>query len=243
MRVAGVYRYPVKSMQGEQPPSIEVDEHGVVGDRRYGVLDVDTGRILSAKEEPRLLLAKAGTVEGGVEVEVPDGADLGAWLGRRVELREAGPSTTGRFQAHLDALDETSETVEWDSPPGAFLDESPVHLLTTASLRAMAAAAPAQQWDVRRFRPNLLLDIDADGFVEDEWMGSRLRVGPEVVLEVFKPTTRCSMTGRAQPDGVEADREVMRALHRHHRFKLGVHARVLAPGRVEPGARVERVEG
>ena len=234
-------------MQGERPDWVEVGERGVVGDRRFGVLDTATGRVLSAKEEPRLLLARARTVDGAVEVELPTGAagddaSLSAWLGREVVLREADGATQATYQSRVDALDDDSPAVEWHGPEGSFHDDAPVHLLTTAALRAMAHVAPEQQWVERRFRPNLLVEVDGDGFVEDGWVGHRLRVD-EVELEVFKATTRCSMIGRPQPDGVVGDRDVIRAVRDHHGFKLGVHARVVARGRIEPGARVERVEG
>ena len=117
-----------------------------------------------------------------------------------------------------------------------------MHLLTTASLRAMARLAPEQQWDVRRFRPNLVVDVEGDDFVEDAWVGCGLRVG-DVQLEVIKRTSRCSMVGRPQPDGIAADRDVVRTLRDHHELKLGVHARVVVGGRIEVGARVEILEG
>lgn len=239
-----MHRYPVKSMQGESLPWADVGDHGVVGDRRFGVFDTGTGRVLSAKEEPRLLLARARTVDGTVEVEAPGGergadAVLSAWLGRQVVVREADRGMQATYQSNVDALDDQSAAVEWRGPHGSFHDEAPVHVLTTAALRAMAVAAPGQQWVERRFRPNLVIDVDGDGFVEDGWVGGHLRIG-EVVLEVFKATTRCSMIGRAQP---EADREVIRAVRDHHGLKLGVHARVVVGGRIEAGAGVERVEG
>lgn len=242
-----MHRYPVKSMQGERPGWVEVATGGVVGDRCFGVLDTSTGRVLSAKEEPRLLHAFARTVDGAVAVALPNGergddASLSAWLGRPVVLQEADRSARGTFQARCDHLDDGSEPVEWSGPEGSFHDDAPVHLLTIASLRAMAAVAPAQQWELRRFRPNLVVEVDDDGFVEDGWIDGRLRVG-EVVLEPFKATSRCSMIGRSQPAGVAADRDVIRAVRDHHGFNLGVHARVVVGGRIEVGARVERDEG
>lgn len=234
-------------MQGEQPTVVEVGEHGVLGDRRYGVVDLETGRTLSAKWEPRLLAAQARTVAGGVAVDLPDGrqADdeaLSAWLGRPVALREAGPGVRGTYQSRLDPLDDRSDAVEWQGPEGSFVDAAPVHVVTTASLRAMASRAPGHQWDARRFRPNLVLDVDGEGFVEDGWLGALLRIG-EVVLAPYKRTTRCSMIGRPQPGGLDRDPAVVRAVRDHHGYTLGVHARVVAGGPVAVGARVEHIEG
>lgn len=232
MTIAAAWRYPVKSMQGEPVAMLDVEEKGVVGDREYGVVDLATGRVLSAKWEPKLLTARPGDDDGA----------LSAWLGRPVEVRRAEPGTRATYQSRADPLDDTSEMVEWSGPAGSLVDDAPVHLLTTASLRAMGRLAPERQWDERRFRPNLVVDADGDDFVEDGWVGRRLRIG-DAELEVIKRTSRCSMVGRAQPAGIDADQELVRALRDHHELKLGVHARVVAGGRIEVGARVELLEG
>ena len=220
-------------MQGERLAALDVDETGVAGDRAYGVVDLTTGRVLSAKWEPRLL---------GARPDHMDDDSLSAWLGRPVAVRPVEAGTRATYQSHADPLDDTSEAVEWEGPVGSFVDDAPLHLLTTASLRAMARRAPGRQWDERRFRPNLVVEVDGDGFVEDAWVGRRLRIG-DVELHVIKRTSRCSMVGRPQPDGITADRGVVRALRDHHDLKLGVHARVVVGGRIAVGARVEILEG
>jgi uncharacterized protein YcbX len=122
---------------------------------------------------------------------------------------------------------------------GRFLDDASVHVLTTASMRAMEDVAASQQWDARRFRPNVVVDVgEARRFVEDDWVGGRLRIG-EVELEVVKRTTRCSMVGRAQPGGIQGDMEVIGALRSHHDLTLGVHAQVVVPGVVRRGDPVD----
>jgi uncharacterized protein YcbX len=119
----------------------------------------------------------------------------------------------------------------WQSRPGSFNDGHPVHFLTTASLRAAGALHPEGQWDVRRFRPNVLIEVDGDEFVEDEW--TSVTIG-DVVLEVYKRTTRCAITARAQP-GLDDDLEVPRSLARNRSAKLGVYARVRTAGTIAPG--------
>ena len=251
MQVLALNRYPVKSMQGERPSAVELDERGVVGDRAHGVLDLGTGRILSAKWEPGLLQAHARQRDddGALVLTLPTGETtvglgartdevLSAWLGRPVSLRAAAADTEGTFQSHVDPLDDASEGEEWTGPVGSFRDSAPVHLLTTATLRAMAALAPDSQWDDRRFRANVVIDCDADGFIEDDWVGSSVRIG-DTVLEVFKRTGRCSMVARDQPGGVVADPGVVRSLRAHRELKLGVHARLVAGKRLEVGMPVE----
>ena len=126
--------------------------------------------------------------------------------------------------------------------PGTFQDLAPVTLMTTASLRAAASAYPSGRWDPRRFRSNLLIEIDGDGFVENAWVGRRLAVG-DVVLEGVAATPRCIMTTLAQAD-LPADPEILRTLARHNRVELkgsgrfaclGVYASVVTPGRIAVG--------
>src|SRR5262245_8188780 len=101
MRVLSLWRYPVKSMQGEQLDDVRVADLGVAGDRQWAVVDLATGLALTGRREPALLFARArlaGEGEATVEVVLPDGSvatsddALTAWLGRPVELRRAAPA-------------------------------------------------------------------------------------------------------------------------------------------------------
>lgn len=127
----------------------------------------------------------------------------------------------------------------YSTPPGTFVDLSPVHVLTTASLRSLSA--DGHPYDVRRFRPNVLVDIDidideADGFPESAWVGGQVRLGT-VVLSVTNPTIRCVVPTRPQP-GIERDTSLTRRLaERTDRF-LGIYADVATPGTVRVGDEV-----
>jgi uncharacterized protein YcbX len=232
-------------MQGERVDEVRITPRGVEDDRRYGVLDRATGTIMSAKRHGELLRARA--LQAGPELVVclPNGetvlglgagsdAALSSWLGRPVHLQEAGEHTAGTYELHEDATDDTTPVHQWTGPEGSFVDTSPVHLLTTASLRAADA-------DVRRFRPNVVIAADDDGFVEDDWVGARVHVG-EVVFDVAKRCTRCAMVTRPQPGGLERDLDVFRSLARGHDAALGVLGQVVQPGVVRVGdpVRVER---
>jgi hypothetical protein len=125
----------------------------------------------------------------------------------------------------------------YSTPPGTFVDLSPVHLLSTASLRDLSGGAPH---DVRRFRPNVLLDVERPDreFPESSWVGGELGIGT-VELVVTNPTIRCVVPTRPQAD-LELDRAITRQLaERTNRF-LGVYADVRRPGvlRVGDVARV-----
>jgi len=132
--------------------------------------------------------------------------------------------------------------------PGTFQDLAPITLMTTSSLRTAEKAQPASRWDPHRFRSNLLVECDGEGFVENDWVGRRLALG-EVVLEVIGPTPRCVMTTLAQP-ALPNDLDILRTLARHNRidFKgggrfacLGVYASVVQAGRVAVGDPIRLV--
>src|SRR5205807_6356562 len=137
-----------------------------------------------------------------------------------------------------DAPDRASPIVDPPCPPGTFFDALPVPVLPPASLRTMRQSHPEGAWDVRRFRPTMLMDLDGDveGFPEDAWIGSTVQVG-EAELTVVAPTVRCVMTTRAQP-GLERDLDIVKAVNRDHESNLGVYAVVSRPGPVAIGDAV-----
>lgn len=220
MRVAEVWRHPVKSFQGEALTSSYVGPAGLPGDRAFGVRDAVSGDVLSAKRVPELLLAAARWLDGTARVTLPDGSEweagdprldaaLTEWLDRPVSLASADPSGE------------------------AFFDSRPVHLITTASIRSAAAGHPRGAWVPRRFRANVVVSTDAAGYPEDDWVDRDVRVG-DAVVAVHKRTIRCAMTTLAQP-GLPADPEILEATGRLSDKRLGVYAAVAAPGLVAVG--------
>jgi uncharacterized protein YcbX len=244
MKVGALWRYPVKSMQGESCTVVDVTKKGIVGDRGYGVLDLGSGTIVSAKKDGRLLEARALLAGVELTIRLPTGetllalgagvdAALSAWLGRPVHLLAARSDGRGTFEMPINFEDDQSEPIQWQGPSGPFVDSSPIHVLTTATLAAVQRERPDLQWHLSRFRPNLVINTDSDDN-EDEWIGKRLTVG-EVELQVYKPCSRCVMTTRVQPGGVERQLDILRHINAARQTNLGVHARVLRPGRIEVG--------
>ena len=248
-RLAAIWRYPVKSLQGEQLSDAVVDDDGLRGDRCWGVRDETTGRILTGRREPRLLLASATlTDDDEAQITLPNGdhcrgigphtdAVLSGWLGRAVTLTEARGAPGASAEYFADATDDASRAIEWTMPPGRFVDAMSLLVLTTASLRAALELHPDGDWDVRRFRPNLLVDIDADGWVEDRWCGRTVRVGA-VDLVPREPCVRCTMVTRPQP-GLERDLDIYKTLGRNHGGTLGVWTQVCKPGTLHIGEPVD----
>jgi uncharacterized protein YcbX len=241
MQVVGLWRYPVKSMQGEALDAALLGASGIAGDRRYGIRVEESGRILSAKREGRLLLARAATTDS-VRISLPTGETLdgpgpatdralSSWLGRSVRLVEANNEEVPTFERQADDLDDASASAAWPGCAGSFVDSKPLHVLTTATLRAMALQRPDLDWSVARFRPNLLVDVAGLDRVEDAWVGRHGSVG-EVRLEIIKRCERCVMVTRPQPGGPDRQLGVLTHLARVADSSLGVLARVTRPGTV-----------
>lgn len=249
MRLVEIVRYPVKSLQGERVPSAEIERDGLRGDRRWGIRDETTGKMLTARRAPELLFATATlTYNGTPLLTLPTGATcdgpgsdtdaaLSAWLGKPVRLVPAVNVPIARAEFFADATDDTSEAIEWTMPAGRFVDAQPLLVLTTSSLRAGAALHPDGDWNVRRFRPNLVIDGAGDGWVEDTWCGqSIVRIG-DVRLLPQEPCMRCTMVTRPQPD-LDEDRDVFRTLARHHGGRFGAWTGVDLGGIVSVGDEV-----
>lgn len=230
MRVAEIWRYPVKSMGGERLDAAAVTSDGIEGDRAWGVYDLATGLVLTARREPSLLFLSAGhRPDGRPTITCEDGADLpdddalSSWIGRPVELRSAalGPGT---FENPMTIDHETGDErdwFQWDSAGRTFHDGgSTVSFVSRASLG---------EWDARRFRANLVLD----GGEGEELLSGEVAVGG-AVLTVRKPIDRCVMVTRAQP-GLPRDLSVLKRVIAERGNRLAVGATVAAPGRIAVG--------
>lgn len=134
------------------------------------------------------------------------------------------------------------EVLEFTSPLGTHFDAFPIHVLTTASLEAMAAHNPAAVWDRRRFRPNFVIKTTNgnNGLLESTWTGKTLRIG-HVELKCEIPCARCGMTTHAQKD-LPKDPSVLRSIVKHAGQSLGIYASVMTVGDVSVGDTVELID-
>lgn len=221
--VAEVWRYPVKSLPGERlEQRVAVGPAGIEGDRCRAVVDEATGKVLSAKTVPQLLSASPEW----------DAAQLSEVVGRTVRLADPVAGEPSVFDMDVDPEDPATGVVELRTQPGSFFDSrSTLHLLTTGSLGAN---------DVRRFRPNLLVECDGE-FPEDGWVGRTLRFGDGVEATVRKRTGRCVLITRPQP-GLPKDVPLYRDLLRERDGDLGVYIDARTAGTVAPGDPVELVD-
>jgi uncharacterized protein len=229
VRVAELWRYPVKSLQGERLRSAEVGPEGLAGDRQWALFDAATGFGLTARRLPDLLfLTGRRRLDGRAEVVLPDGsvtsddAVLSGWLGRPVALRAAADAPGERLYENPNEVGEAGE-YDWDAFPGArgaFHDSSRtrVSLVSTETLGS---------WDRRRFRANVVLE----GAGEDALVGRRVRLGG-AELDVVKQVDRCVMVTRPQPGGIGRDNGVLKTIHRERDGCLAIGALVARAGTV-----------
>ena len=251
MFVASLWRYPVKSLQGEMVARVDLVESGIVGDRSFGILDLASGAIASAKRYGELLQASAYLSSDGVAVRVPGGSELGPgaelderlseWRGRPSRLVSFDEFGVATFESQNDFEDDDSSHHSWTGPEGSFTDSRPVHLLGTGELGAAASERPDLQWDVRRFRPNILIeDRHGDGSLTALAPGTIVELG-QARLRVDKPCQRCVMPTRPQPGGLERQLDVLRHLHAVRGNDLGLLATVERAGTIGVGDEVRAI--
>jgi len=259
-RVVAIWRYPVKSMMGEELNTTAVTSHGLLGDRAYALVDAETGKVASAKNPrrwPNLFDFRAAYVAAPdsspatVRITLPDGtpvtsdqsdveARLSASVGRTVRLARSAPdgaAAEGYWPDH-EWLPDRDTVFEFPLPPGTFFDGATVHLLTTATLDRLRALAPASRFEVPRFRPNLVIEPaeGAAGFVENDWIGRTLAIGG-VELKIEGPCPRCVMTTLPQ-GSLPHDPAVLRTLVRENEGNVGVYAAIARPGLLRRGDTV-----
>jgi uncharacterized protein YcbX len=221
--VVEVWRYPVKSMAGERLDSCEVAQTGLVGDRRFALIDgspTRAGKPLTIRENDRLMSYRARLGGRGVEVVTPDGEVVG--MDERLVAPLAAASSRPLTLRELE---------------GANFDDSPVLLVNLATVAAFAVEA-GMHVDHRRFRANLYVSGLA---LEEEigWIGRRVTVG-DAELEVVSRCERCVVITK-DPDTRVTTPELLRVLTRTRETCMGVYCRVARPGRVAAGDHVHLV--
>ena len=260
-------------MLGEELNASEISRLGVLGDRAYALVDQETGQVVSAKNPkkwPDFFAYRAAYVappEAGnlpaVWITLPSGqlvrsdepgldATLSQALSRPVNFRTSAPDSPILEEFCPDNEGKDNEVINaaiaGDAPAGTFFDYSTVHILTTGTIDHLRSLYPQGRFEVRRFRPNLVIDTAGlEGFVENDWVGKTLRIGASVRLLITDPCPRCVMPTLAQGDlpkdnGIFSKGIAQNRVHVPFAGKalpsVGVYARVIDSGTVRRGDEV-----
>jgi uncharacterized protein YcbX len=233
--VAEIWRYPVQSMRGEVLTAADIGESGVVGDRRYGVVDPAMGMVVSSAQGRRkwrnivtlaaryLGASSNGSAGAPVEILLPDGTRL------RSDEHDIDLRLTAALGAPVHLAEKASEGKRSDYSHEA------LHLLTIASLRQFAAHHPDGRFVPARFRPNIVIDTgDETGFLEQGWIERRFAVGDRVEIAITEHCKRCAMTTLAQGD-LPLDPVILHTASAHNNTRAGVYASVVRPGAIKVG--------
>jgi len=261
--VVALWRYPVKSMMGEELNSCELTHRGVLGDRADALVDPTNGKVVSAKNPrkwgnlfgfraryatpPRL-----GEPVPPVIIALPDGSTLSSEedhvektlttaLGRDVRLETAAPEEPSleEYWPDIEDLDHRDVVTDEAMPSGTFFDLAVLHILTTATLGRLRELYPEGRFETRRFRPNIVVETSSseNAFVENDWIGRPISIGDEVQLAITEACPRCVMTTLPQGD-LPRDRGILRTAAQHNDVHVGVYAAVIQGGMIRRGDKV-----
>jgi uncharacterized protein YcbX len=224
--VAALWRYPVKSMAGEELDSVEVSWHGLAGDRRWAFIRAGQVRSgfpwLTIRERPELAHYRP-------RFDEPDRPNASRTLVRTPggsELDVTDPALAAEFGPGVRVIKQDR---------GVF-DTMPLSLLSTQTLAGLGRLVGADL-AAGRFRPNLLVDADAGEFPEDAWVGRVLHIGA-LRMRVDQRDQRCVMV-TIDPVTLVRNPAILRVIARDRDARVGVYGTTVDPGRVAVGDPVE----
>lgn len=260
--VASLWRHPVKSMMGEELNASTVTSRGLLGDRAFALVDSATGKVASAKHprkwaklfDCRAVYSTPPRNEAelpAVRITLPDGTivtseqkDLADILGRVLDrdvvfaTADSEEPSLEEYWPDIEGLAYRETVTDEAMPPRTFFDLAVIHVLTTATIDRLRQLYPEGRFEVRRFRPNVVVQLDADaGFAENDWVGHTLALGDEVRVNVTEPCPRCVMTTLPQGD-LPKDAGILRTAAKHNEVNVGVYGSVARGGTVHRGDAV-----
>jgi uncharacterized protein len=266
-KVVSLWRYPVKSMIGEELNSSYITERGLIGDRTYALIDNQTGKVISAKNPAKwrkLFDFRAAFIDSlqtadnipNVRITFPDGSQifsdqeeidhlLSKILGREVSLMKATMDKPGyeEYWPDVEGIAHRELVTDEIMPSKTFFDIAVIHILTSSTINRFRELYPEGRFEVRRFRPNIVIEssLMEKDFIENSWVDKKLTVGEEIVLRVIAPCTRCVMITLPQGD-LPNDLGILRTVAKYNQVHAGVYASVEQGGIVRRGDLVQLEE-
>jgi uncharacterized protein YcbX len=252
-------------MLGEELNSSYVTERGLVGDRAYALVDEETGKVASAKNPRKweklfdfrsVFIDPPQVAENipPIRITLPNGTQtfsdqdkdidytLSKVLGRGVRLMKANldkPSYE-EYWPDIEGLAQREKVTDEAMPPRTFFDIAVIHILTTSTINRLRELYPEGRFEVRRFRPNIVVESTASGekdFIENSWIGKKLTIGEDIVLRITGPCTRCVMITLPQGD-LPRDLGILCTVAKYNQVNVGVYASVLHGGTIHRGDSV-----
>ena len=275
--VVSLWRYPVKSMMGEELNS--VTERGLIGDRTYAIVDKQTGKAASAKNPRKwgklfdfrsmFIDSPNGDVNDipPVRITFPDGSNifsdrkedddmdsrLSEVFNREVRLMKSSEFEQPSYEEYwpdIDGLARRDQITDEAMPSKTFFDIAVIHILTTSTINRLRELYPEGHFEVRRFRPNIVVESavaseekkNKNDFIENSWVGKRLTIGKDIVLNITAPCTRCVMITLPQGD-LPRDLGILSTVARYNQVHVGVYASVHHGGTIHRGDSIRLEEG
>ena len=254
-KVESLWRYPVKSMRGEQMREVFVGFPGVYGDRVYAFRSSAAPKgfpYLTGREQEAMLLyraayrhpermtepanlAEAEAIDPGLTPVYAEPADLmldvEAPSGERLAVDD--PLLIHRLRERI----RDSHELTLLRSNRAMTDCRPVSLFSIQTARQLGEEL-GTDLDKRRFRANVYMDLTSGrGFSEDEFVGRTLQIGAKTAIAVVARDPRCKMI-TLDPDTAEANPEVMRRVAQSHDGKAGIYGAVLVEGTIRTGDEI-----
>ena len=266
--VVSLYRYPVKSMLGEELNSSYITERGLIGDRSYAVVDKQTGKVASAKNPRKwgklfdfrsmyVDFPSEGTNDiPPVRVTFPDGANiysnhndvmdsrLSDAFGREVTLMKSSGFEEPSYEEYwpnIDGLARRNQVTDEAMPPKTFFDIAVIHIITTSTINRLRELYSQGRFEVRRFRPNIVVESVAsekNDFIENLWVGKKMIIGNDIVLNIMAPCTRCVMITLPQGD-LPRDLGILSTVAKYNEVHVGVYASVEHGGIIHRGDTIQ----
>jgi uncharacterized protein YcbX len=213
VKVLELWRYPVKTMAGEQLDDATVGPLGIEGDRVVHVKDA-RGRVLTSRSHPRFLGHKGSL---GVELE---------------PLVDGRPWRSAEVAADVEAIGGSGARLVRHEGADRF-DVLPLLVATDGAIKAFGH-------DHRRLRPNIVIE-GVEHLDEREWPGGCLRIG-KALIGAQDLRLRCIMTS-FDPDTLAQDKEITRGIYRRFEGKLALNCFVIEAGTISVGDEVTLVRG
>jgi uncharacterized protein len=273
--VVALWRYPVKSMMGEELNSSYITERGFMGDRTYAIVDKQTGKVASAKNPrkwEKLFDFRSIFVDSPskdlndvppVRITFPDGSNifsdhkegddidsrLSEVFDREVTLMKASHFEEPSYEEYwpdIDGLAQREKVTDEAMPSKTFFDIAVIHILTTSTINRLRELHPEGRFEARRFRPNIVVDSTSEekkknDFIENSWVGKKMIIGKDIVLNITVPCTRCIMITLPQGD-LPKDLGILSTVAKYNQVHMGVYASVERGGTIHRGDTIQLEE-